>query len=84
MFVAATMCLLACGGCTLVGYPSPVTPPFPGDAGRVVADLPSAGSASRTYEVFGQRYTTLATSRGYREIGFASCQVWQKASNACL
>ena len=72
MFAGAAVCLLALGGCTIVGYPAPVAPPAPGEAGRVVADVPSAGAASRTYEVFGQRYTTLATSRGYRETGFAS------------
>ena len=72
MFAAEAVCLLALGGCTLVGYPGPVAPPAPGEAGRVVADVPSAGSPSRTYEVFGQRYTTLATSRGYRETGVAS------------
>ena len=72
MFTAAVLCLLALGGCTIVGYPAPVPPPAPGDAGRVVADVPSAGAPTRTYEVFGQRYTTLATSRGYRETGVAS------------
>ena len=72
LLAAGTVCLLALGGCTIVGYPAPVTPPVPGDAGRVVADVPSAGAADRTYEVFGQRYTTLATSRCYRETGVAS------------
>ena len=72
MFTAAVVCLLAAGGCTIVGYPAPVPTPAPGDAGRVVADVPSAGAPTRTYEIFGQRYTTLATSRGYRETGVAS------------
>ena len=71
-FAATTVCLLALGGCTIVGYPAPVVPPAPEDAGRIVADVPSAGAAGRTYEVFGERYTTLATSRGYRETGVAS------------
>ena len=72
MFTAAVVCLLTASGCTIVGYPAPVSRPAPGDAGRVVADVPSAGAPTRTYEIFGQRYTTLATSRGYRETGIAS------------
>lgn len=72
MFTAPVVCLLAVGGCTIVGYPAPVPTPSPGDAVRVVADVPRAGAPTRTYEVFGQRYTTLATSRGYRETGVAS------------
>ena len=72
MFAAAVVCLLTAGGCTIVGYPAPVPTPAPGDAGRVVADVPSAGAPPRTYEIFEQRYTTLATSRGYRETGIAS------------
>jgi rare lipoprotein A len=72
VFAVATMCLFAVSGCTLAGYPSPVSYPFPDDTGSVVADVRSSGSASRTYEVFGQHYTTLASSRGYRETGVAS------------
>ena len=77
MFTVPLVGLLALGGCTIVGYPAPAPAPVRAAAGRVVADVPTGGagftaSPSRTYEVFGKSYTTLSTSRGYREVGTAS------------
>ena len=57
---------LAFTGCTVVGYPGGVTGPAP-----VRSDAEGDGAA-RSYEVFGVRYTTLASSEDYREIGIAS------------
>ena len=60
---------LALGACSVVGYPG-------GVSGPLAAASPPAPSRvdqrPRTYEVFGVRYTTLASSADYEEVGIAS------------
>jgi rare lipoprotein A len=69
MFLRALpLVLLALGGCSVVGYPNGVVNgPLP--AARAAA---GGSAAVRTYEVLGRRYTTLASSAGYEEVGMAS------------
>src|SRR5687767_11735276 len=76
MFTALSLAslLLSVAGCAVVGYPAPVGAPVTVSANRPRTHSPEAReeTATRTYEVFGRSYTTLPTSRGYREVGVAS------------
>ena len=69
MFTWAPLAV-ALGGCSVVGYPGGVTGPIP--AVRTPAPEPSPVRGPRTYEIRGVRYTTLASSEGFREVGIAS------------
>jgi rare lipoprotein A len=58
---------VALTGCAVVGYPGGVSGPSP-----VPRSTEAPPAASRTYEVRGVRYTTLASSASYEEVGVAS------------
>ena len=69
LFAAAALGL-AVAGCTVMGYPAPIAvPPTPTAPPARASGPPASGDS---YEQFGRRYTTLSSSRGYREIGLAS------------
>ena len=69
IFAAAALGLAA-AGCTVMGYPAPIgVRPTPTAPPAQAGGPPASGDS---YEQFGRRYTTLSSSRGYREIGFAS------------
>lgn len=85
--VVATLCLLALGGCTLVGYPAgaPSDGPAPSGAMRAGTAPSGAGTAAaaeppavmrsdagRTYQVFGETYRVLDSAEGFRQRGLAS------------
>jgi rare lipoprotein A len=59
---------VALSACSVVGYPGGVSGPIP--AARPASSRPTA--PARTYEVLGVRYTTLAESADYEEVGIAS------------
>jgi rare lipoprotein A len=60
---------LALGACSVVGYPGGVSGPL---AAAAPPGPRPVEQAPRTYEVFGVRYTTLASSADYEEVGIAS------------
>jgi rare lipoprotein A len=68
--VAALLPLLA--GCAVVGYPAP--PPSSASAVGPFAMASTAAAVATvdSYEVFGERYTVLASAAGYYEVGVAS------------
>jgi rare lipoprotein A len=68
--VAALLPLLA--GCAVVGYPAPPPSAATAAAPRDVARTAGATATPGSYEVFGERYTVLATAAGYYEVGVAS------------
>ena len=57
---------LAPAGCSAFGYPGGVSGPLPASPPSPSEPLPS------TYVVKGVRYTTLASSEGFRDVGIAS------------
>ena len=56
----------ASAGCSVFGYPGGVSGPLPAAPPNLDEPLPS------TYVVKGVRYTTLALSEGFRDVGIAS------------
>ena len=66
---ALPLLTLALGACSVVGYPGGVSGPL---AAASPARPSRVAQAPRTYEVFGVRYTTLASSVDYEEVGLAS------------
>jgi rare lipoprotein A len=76
---AAALLLVSTGACAVIGYPAPLgVPAVVTASSRADAAAADAGgdafvrAAVRSYEVFGQTYTTLPTGAGYREVGVAS------------
>ena len=66
---SAAVLALTLNGCAAFGYPAPLRAPI-----TVLASsgARSGGAGTRTYEVLGRSYTTLASSAGYLESGLAS------------